>query len=70
MPFIPLKVADVVNNEVIIPQSLNIGEIYDVFSQGKKIADSYTKESVGSIENKTASIEIIRSSSKCLMLKF
>lgn len=60
----PLKVADVVNNEVIISQSLNIGEIYDVFSQGKKIADSYTKESVGSIENKTASIEIIRSSSK------
>lgn len=60
----PLKIADVLNDEIIISQSLKVGEIYDVFSQGKMVIDAYTKEKVGNAEYKTGSIEIIRQSPK------
>ncbi|MSN96149.1 hypothetical protein F1B92_02885 [Campylobacter sp. FMV-PI01] len=60
----PIKIADVINGEVIISQNLKVGEIYEVFSQGKQIVDPYTKEIVSRIENRVGSIEIIRLNSK------
>lgn len=56
----PIKIAGKNGNEVILSQKLTVGEIYDVFSLGKRIRDSYTKESVGRVESKIGSIEITR----------
>ncbi len=60
----PVKISDIINDEVILSQNLNIGDVYDVFSLGKKISDSYTKESVGRVENFVGKIEIIRQTPK------
>ncbi|EOB1146490.1 CsgG/HfaB family protein [Campylobacter upsaliensis] len=60
----PLKVASVENGEVIFSQSLNQGDVYECFSLGKAIKDSYTKETTGRIETKSGSIEVTRSTPK------
>lgn len=60
----PLKVASVENNEVVFSQSLNQGDVYECFALGKAIKDTYTKENIGRVENKTGSIEITRTSPK------
>lgn len=60
----PLKVAAVENNEVVFSQSLNQGDVYECFALGKAIKDTYTKENIGRVENKTGSIEITRTSPK------
>ncbi|MBD5165397.1 CsgG/HfaB family protein [Helicobacter sp.] len=60
----PLKVASVENNEVIFSQTLNQGDVYECFSLGKVISDSYTKENTGRIETKSGMIEIVRSTPK------
>lgn len=56
----PVKIAGVSGSEVILSQKLNMGDKYDVFSLGKKIYDSYTKEAVGYDERKVGTIEITR----------
>ncbi|EAH6228957.1 CsgG/HfaB family protein [Campylobacter upsaliensis] len=60
----PLKVASVENGEAIFSQSLNQGDVYECFSLGKAIKDSYTKETTGRIETKSGSIEVTRSTPK------
>ena len=60
----PLKVAGVENGEIIFSQSLNQGDVYDCFSLGKSIKDSYTKETTGRIETKSGGIEVTRSTPK------
>ncbi|WP_270988533.1 CsgG/HfaB family protein [Campylobacter upsaliensis] len=60
----PLKVAGVENGEIIFSQSLNRGDVYECFSLGKAIKDSYTKETTGRIETKSGSIEVTRSTPK------
>ncbi|EQB3222606.1 CsgG/HfaB family protein [Campylobacter upsaliensis] len=60
----PLKVAGVENGEIIFSQSLNQGDVYECFSLGKAIKDSYTKETTGRIETKSGSIEVTRSTHK------
>ncbi|EAH8539630.1 CsgG/HfaB family protein [Campylobacter upsaliensis] len=60
----PLKVAGVENGEIIFSQSLNQGDVYECFSLGKAIKDSYTKETTGRIETKSGSIEVTRSTPK------
>ncbi|EAJ0879974.1 hypothetical protein F3523_06560 [Campylobacter upsaliensis] len=60
----PLKVASVENGEVVFSQSLNQGDVYECFSLGKAIKDSYTKETTGRIETKSGSIEVTRSTPK------
>lgn len=58
----PLQVIDMKNDEVTINQgNLTVGTKYEVFKLGKKMIDSYTKESLGRVENKVALIEIIHS---------
>lgn len=60
----PLKVAGVENGEIIFSQNLNQGDVYECFSLGKAIKDSYTKETTGRIETKSGSIEVTRSTHK------
>ncbi|MPB36831.1 hypothetical protein YZ40_008845 [Campylobacter upsaliensis] len=60
----PLKVAGVENGEAIFSQSLNQGDVYECFSLGKAIKDSYTKETTGRIETKSGSMEVTRSTPK------
>lgn len=60
----PLKIADLVDGEVVLSQSLSVGDVYEVFSLGKKVSDSYTKESVGRVENLVGKIKIIRQTPK------
>ncbi|MBS4236190.1 CsgG/HfaB family protein [Campylobacter vulpis] len=60
----PLKVVSVESNEVIFSQILNRGDVYECFSLGKVIKDSYTKETTGRIETKSGSIEVTRSTPK------
>ncbi|ENR0324673.1 hypothetical protein ACERUG_001531 [Campylobacter upsaliensis] len=60
----PLKVAGVENGEIIFSQNLNQGDVYECFSLGKAIKDSYTKETTGRIETKSGSIEVTRSTPK------
>ncbi|EPV9390250.1 CsgG/HfaB family protein [Campylobacter upsaliensis] len=60
----PLKVASVENGEIIFSQNLNQGDVYECFSLGKAIKDSYTKETTGRIETKSGSIEVTRSTPK------
>lgn len=60
----PLKVAGVENGEIIFSQSLNQGDVYECFSLGKAIKDSYTKETTGRIETKSGGIEVTRSTPK------
>ena len=48
-------------NEITINQgNLKVGSKYEVFKLGKKIIDSYTKESLGRSEIKVGKAEIIR----------
>ncbi len=56
----PVKIAQVSGNEVILSQKLKAGDKYEVFSLGKKIYDSYTKEAVGYDEKKIGLIQITR----------
>lgn len=57
----PLKIVDVNTNEITINQgNLILGTKYEVFKLGKKITDSYTKESLGSSETNVGTVEIIR----------
>lgn len=57
----PIKIVDVSGDQITINQgSLEVGQQYEVFSLGKKIIDSYTKESLGRTETKVGTIEIIR----------
>lgn len=60
----PLKVAGVENGEIIFSQSLNQGDVYECFSLGKAIKDSYTKETTGRIETKSGGIEVTHSTPK------
>lgn len=61
----PLKIVDTSSGQITINQgSLQVGREYDVYRLGKKIYDSYTKESLGRAENKVGKIKIIRSISK------
>ena len=58
----PIKVVDVTSNQVTINQgSLKIGQEFEVYKLGKKIYDSYTKESLGRTELKVGKIKIVRS---------
>lgn len=60
----PLKIAYIIDGEVVLSQNLSVGDVYEVFSLGKKVSDSYTKESVGRVENFVGKIEIIRQTPK------
>ncbi len=57
----PLQVIEVTNDEVTINQgNLSVGSKYEAFKLGKKMIDSYTKESLGQSESKVGTIEIVR----------
>jgi len=57
----PLKIVDVDAKKITINQgSLTVGQEYDVYRLGKKIYDSYTKESLGRSEEKVGKIKIVR----------
>ncbi len=57
----PIKVLDSKSGNITLNQgNLIIGSKYEVYSLGKKIIDSYTKESLGRKELKVGIIEIIR----------
>ncbi len=56
----PVKIAGYSGKEVILTQKLNLGDEYEVFSLGKRIIDSYTKESVGREERLVGKIKISR----------
>ena len=57
----PIKVLDTTKSEITLNQgNLTIGDKYEVYSLGKRIVDSYTKESLGRKESKVGTIEIIR----------
>ena len=57
----PLKIVKMNLNEITINQgNLKVGSKYEVFKLGKKIIDSYTKESLGRSEIKVGKAEIIR----------
>ena len=60
----PIRVVKVQSNgEIILNQggvTVKNGEILDVFSEGQKVIDSYTGESLGSSESWIATIEISR----------
>lgn len=56
----PIKIAQQSGLNVILSQKLTIGEKYSVYTLGKKIKDSYTKEFVGREERKVGTIEITR----------
>jgi len=60
----PIRVVKVQpNGEIILNQggiTVEDGEIFDVFTEGGKVTDPYTKESLGSSETWVASIKISR----------
>ena len=60
----PIRVVKIQpNGEIILNQggvTVKNGEIFDVFSKGKKVIDPYTGESLGSSESWIASIKISR----------
>lgn len=60
----PLKVAEINGQEIVFSQTLNVGDTYECFTQGKAIEDAYTKETTGRIENKIGTIEITRATPK------
>lgn len=62
----PLKVAAVNGGEAVFTQKLNIGDVYECFSQGERLQDSYTKESTSDsrVETKVGTIEITRADPK------
>lgn len=66
----PLKVSSVEGGNIVLNQgNLLEGSKYEVFKLGKKIIDSYTKESLGRSETKTGTIEIVRSLPKYSVAK-
>lgn len=57
----PIKVVDAKAGDITLNQgNLTIGNKYEVYSLGKKVIDSYTKESLGRKETKIGIIEIVR----------
>lgn len=61
----PIKIVDTSSGQITLNQgSLEVGQEYDVYSLGKKIIDSYTKESLGRTETKVGKIKIVRSIAK------
>ncbi|MCR6571165.1 hypothetical protein [Campylobacter insulaenigrae] len=60
----PLKVAQVSNNEIIFSQTLTNDDIYECYSLGEVVKDSYTKENTARIETKNGMVKIIRSTPK------
>lgn len=61
----PIKIVDTSSGKITINQgSLEVGQEYDVYKLGKKIYDSYTKESLGRTETKVGKIKIVRSIAK------
>jgi hypothetical protein len=60
----PLRVADVVSDELVFSQELVAGDTYECFSEGDVIRDTYTKENTGRVESKTGTIEVVRTTNK------
>lgn len=61
----PLKIVNLSKDKVTINQgNIPLGTRYEVFKEGKKIYDSYTKESLGKEEIKIGEIEVFQSQSK------
>lgn len=60
----PLRVAQVRDNEAVFAQSLHVGDVYECFSLGDQVIDSYTKESAGRAESKVGEVEILRADPK------
>jgi len=61
----PIKIIDTSSGQITINQgSLEVGQEYDVYKLGKKMYDSYTKESLGRTESKVGKIKIVRSIAK------
>jgi len=60
----PLRVADVVSDELVFSQELVVGDVYECFSEGAVIRDAYTKENTGRVESKTGTIEVVRTTNK------
>lgn len=60
----PLRIADIVGDELVFSQELVVGDTYECFSEGAMVRDAYTKENTGRVESKTGSIEVVRSTNK------
>ncbi|WP_291949743.1 hypothetical protein [Campylobacter sp.] len=60
----PLKIASVQNNEVVFSQTLNNDDIYECYSLGEIVKDSYTKENTARIETKSGKVQVIRPTPK------
>lgn len=60
----PLRIADIVGDELVFSQELAVGDTYDCFSEGAMIRDAYTKENTGRVETRTGAIEVVRSTNK------
>lgn len=57
----PIKIVDSKAGNITLNQgNLTIGDRYEVYALGKKIIDSYTKESLGKKETKVGTIQIVR----------
>lgn len=61
----PIKLVNTSSGQITLNQgSLEVGQEYDVYSLGKRIIDSYTKESLGRTETKVGKIKVVRSLAK------
>ncbi|MFB1011542.1 MAG: hypothetical protein QMB92_08905, partial [Thiopseudomonas sp.] len=60
----PLRIADVVGDELVFSQELVTGATYECYSEGAMIRDSYTKENTGRVETRTGAIEVVRATNK------
>lgn len=66
----PIKIVNAQNGQITINQgSLAKGTQYEVYKLGKKLYDSYTKESLGRTEALVGKIEVIRSLPKYSVAK-
>ena len=63
----PLLIVSVDGKQVTIGQGgslIKVGDRFEILERGKKIVDSYTKESLGRTERKVGTLEIIRVTAK------
>ncbi|AJC85694.1 hypothetical protein [Campylobacter sp. RM16704] len=60
----PLKIEKIINSEVIFSQTLNNDDVYECYSLGEIVKDSYTKENTARIETKSGKVQITRSTPK------
>lgn len=63
----PLRIVENQNGNVVVGQggaSVIVGDIFDVYSEGQKVKDQYTGESLGKMEHKVGEIQISRVDNK------